>query len=220
MQITKENIGDVLCLYQTGTCIRIEDVTDRYIYYQQEYGSRYATHEFAADALRVEDPARIAAFDRNYELGHALESAELAALKTILDGLHTPEEVQEADVTLNSIRAQQEHLHERLDRERAASTPGPELARAFAAQLYEMGTGSHDTLFGHKVENCSGFSGTFCIDGKSFSYDGAVTYMSAVKHMNIPQRQRLDELISSAKGRVNKNPFTIHPTPVTEHDHR
>lgn len=220
MQITKENIGDVLCLYQTGTCIRIEDVTDRYIYYQQEYGSRYATHEFAADALRIEDPARIAAFDRNYELGHALESAELAALKTILDGLHTPEEVQEADVTLNSIRAQQKHLHERLDRERAASTPGPELARAFAAQLYEMGTGSHDTLFGHRVENRSGFSGTISVDGKQFSYEAGAAYLSSVRYQPVSQKQRLDELISTAKERINKNPFTIHPTPVTEHDHR
>lgn len=220
MQITKENIGDVLCLYQTGTCIRIEDVTDRYIYYQQEYGSHYATHEFVADALRITDGARIAAFDRNYELGHALESAELAALKTILDGLHTPEEVQNADVTLNSIRAQQKYLHERLDRELSERTPGPELARAFAAQLYELGNGSHDTLFGHKVENCSGWTGSLSVDGKRFSYDDAVAYMSTVKHLKVPRKQRLDELISSAHQRINTNPFTIHPSPVSEHVRR
>ena len=220
MQIIKENIGDVLCLYQTGTCIRIEDVTDRYVYYQQEYGSRYATHEFAADALRVEDPARIAAFDRNYELGHALESAELAALKTILDGLHTPKEIQDADVTLNNIRAQQKHLHARLDRERTASTPGPTLARAFVSQLYEMGTGSHDTLFGHRVENCSSFTGTISVDGRQFSFEDGIAHLGDVRYQPIPQKQRLDELISTAKERINKNPFTVHPTPVTEHDHR
>lgn len=220
MQITKENIGDVLCLYQTGTCIRIDDVTARYVYYQHEYGSRYATHEFAADALRVEDPARIAAFDRNYELGHALESAELAALKTILDGLHTPKEIQDADVTLNNIRTQQKHLHARLDRERTASTPGPTLARAFVSQLYEMGTGSHDTFFGHRVENCSSFSGAISVDGDQFSYEDGIAHLSAVRYQPIPQKQRLDELISSANQRLNKNPFTVHPTPVTEHDHR
>lgn len=220
MQITKENIGDVLCLYQTGTCIRIEDVTDRYVYYQQEYGSRYATHEFTADALRVEDSVRIAAFTRNYELGHALEAAELAALKTILDGLHTPEEVQDADVTLDDIRSQQKYLHERLDRKRAESTPGPKLAKAFASQLYEMGTGSHDTFFGHRVENCGSFNGAFSIDGKRFSYGDGVAHLSTVRCQPIPQKQRLDELISSANQRLNKNPFTVHPTPVTEHDHR
>lgn len=220
MQITKENIGNVLCLYQTGECIRIEDVKDRLIYYQREYGSHYCTHEFTADAFPVTDHARIAVFDRNYELGHALESAELAALKTILDGHHTPEEVKNADVTLNSIRAQQMHLHERLDRERAMSTPGPELAGAFASQLYEMGTGSHDTLFGHRVENCSSFNGTISVDGKQLSYENGVAHLSSVRYQPVSQKQRLDEIISTAKERINKNPFTIHPTPVTEHDHR
>lgn len=220
MQITKENIGDVLCLYQTGTCIRIEDVTDRYVYYQQEYGSHYATHEFAADALRIEDPVRIAEFNRNYELGHALESAELAALKTILDGRHTPEEIQDADIALDGIRAQQKHFHKRLDCERSERTPGLKLANAFASQLYEMGTGSHDTFFGHRVENCSSFSGAISVDGDQFSYEDGIAHLSAVRYQPIPQKQRLDELISSANQRLNKNPFTVHPTPVTEHDHR
>lgn len=220
MEITKTNIGDVLCLYQTGVCIRIEDVTDRYVYYQQEYGSHYATHEFGADALRVEDPVRIAAFNRNYALGHALDSAELAALKTILDGLHTPEEVQDARVTLDKIRMQQKHLHGRLDRELAESTPGKELADAFASQLYELAAGSHDTLFGHRVENSGSGSGTFSIDGKCFPYDEAVAYLSTVKYTAVSRKQRLDELISSAHQRTNANPFTIHPSPVSEHDHR
>lgn len=220
MQITKENIGDVLCLYQMGTCIRIEDVTDRYIYYQQEYGARYATHEFSADALPVTDTARIAVFERNYELGHALDSAELGAMRTILDGLHTQEEVQDARVTLESVRAQQKYLHERLDRERAGSTPGQDLANAFVSQLHEMGVGSQDMLFGHCVRNCGEITGTFKVDGKWFPYETAVSYLSSVEHRSVPRKQRLDEIISSANQRLNKNPFTVHPTPVTEHKHR
>lgn len=220
MQITKENIGEVLCLYQTGACIRIEGITDRYIYYQQEYGSRYATHEFTADALPVTDSVRIADFNRNYELGHALESAQLAALKTILDGLHTPEEVQDAHVTLDCIRAQQKNLHERIDRELSENAPGWDLANAFVSQLHEMGVGSQDTLFGHCVRNCGEITGTFTVDGKYFPYETAVSYLSSVEYQPIPQKQRLDELISSANQRLNKNPFTVHPTPVTEHEQR
>lgn len=220
MQITKENIGAVLCLYQTGECIRIEDVKDRLIHYQREYGSNYTTHEFTADALPVTDPTRIADFNRNYEFGHALESAELAARKTILDGLHTPEEVRDAQITLNHIQAQQKHFHARLDRDLSRRHPGPELARAFATQLYNMGEGAHDTLFGHDVENCRGHFGDFFTDNKRFYFLEAVSYLSYVNFIEIPQKSRLDELISSAKERTNKNPFTVHPTPVTEHDHR
>lgn len=220
MQITKANIGDVLCLYQTGECIRIEDIVLNYIHYQREYGSHYATHEFTADALRVEDPVRIASFDRNYELGKALSAAELAAQRTMYDGFHSAEDVHEASVSLQHIHAQQKYLMDRLDKERFSLAPGTALAKAFLSQLYEMGSGSHDIFFGHKVENRSSGFNDFFVDGRHFSYEDCVKHLSAIKCRQVSRTSRLDDLISCAKQRVNKNPFTIHPVPATEHDHR
>lgn len=179
MKITAANTGDLLCLYQTGKRIRILEVSDDYVSYQQEDGQRYATKERQADAFIERDPERISAFNENCRLGQALHAAELGALKALLSNpLISQSEREDADRVLAVAREQQAHMSARLVQERQSERPGQALARAFLDQLYEMGTGSHDTFFGCKVENLSQFQGNFRINGQAYDYDTALQHLS------------------------------------------
>ena len=202
MRITSENCGDVLCLYHTGKRIRILEVDSRTITYEQENGQKYGTFEDSANAIVERDPARIALFDKNCKLGRALDAAETKALKILLGGPGIPvAEVKEADETLYSVRKQMKHLDQRMAEERAAELPGKDLAAQFLSNLYEQGTGSHDTFFGHRVENVSQMAGLFSIDGQPFDYTAANEHLSQVRYKK--KLKGLDAQISAATHRKN-----------------
>ncbi len=202
MQITRENIGDTLCLYQTGKHIRIFDVDPKYVCYETEDGYRYATSERFIDAFPVTDPSRIAVFNENYKLGKVLNHAEYKAFVDLL----TPseKEIFGANDVLGVIKAQQAHLDSRLAAERAKSVPGEALANLFLSQLSEMSCGSHDTLWGHKVQLINDWTYEFQIDGKIMDYASAKNHLSKVQFPAPEKKVSLSEAINAANLRKEK----------------
>lgn len=217
MHLTQEHIGKVLCLYQTGERIRITAVDPSYVQYEREYGSHYAAHPHTADAFIEPDAERCAVFERNYKLGYVLVSAELKAQSIIHGAESTPEMVASAQHTLGVIHSQQKHLMDNIDRLIATQRPHPELVSSFLSQLYELGNGSHDTFFGHRVESISSHTAAFRVDGRAMDYDMALDHLC---EQTLQQRRKpaLDDIIHKADNRRQKNPFTIEPVAITERE--
>lgn len=203
MRITSVNTGDILCLYQTGKHVKVLDVDDKHVTYLQESGERYATCDHTADAFVDCDPVHTHEFDLNSQLGKALNAAEAKAFKLLLGGNVSRGEHQEALHMLSSITAQKKEMDKRLYEEHSRRNPGPVLASAFLDQLYEMGSGSHDTFFNHRVENISQMSGTFTIDGQRFDYSSARDHLSKITVQRSQQKAGLDAKISNAESRRN-----------------
>lgn len=202
MVITTANTGDLLCLYQTGKRIRILEVVEDMITYQEESGERYATYAHQADAFVDSDSTRRSIFDYNSNVGQALNAAEINALKKLFSA--PAAERAEADHVLSVIREQKTAFEQRINQEKGRETPSPALAKAFLDQLYEKGTGSHDTFFGRKVENVSSYSGSFSIDGQHCDYHTALQRLSAPKAQVKEQKAGLDAQIASAKSRQGR----------------
>lgn len=206
MHITAANTGDLLCLYQTGEWVRVLDANDAYVVFQREDGERYASNQRHVDAFVERDPTRISIFNDNCRLGQVLHAAELGALKARLRE-HPGTEVERCSAD-RVIAIVQEHwdktFMQKQSRQREG-IPGKALARAFLDQLYEMGTGSHDTFFGRKVENMSQHFGRFLINGATFDYDSALLHLShstMVREMpGAGRRTPLDAQIQSASKR-------------------
>lgn len=200
MHITSANCGDMLCLYQTGERIRILDVNERTILFERENGRHYATFDRNFNAFTDNDPDRLARFNKNAQLGRTLLAAKIRANGILTDIRPiTGNARQEASGVLDVAQQQLSVMEQRIAQERAAETPGRELANAFLSQLYEQGTGSHDTFWGHRVENVSQMTGTFSIDGQRCDYSDAEARLSQV-HFKEPHKG-LDAQISSADQR-------------------
>jgi len=218
MHLTQEHIGKVLCLYQTGERIRITSVDPSYVQYEREYGSHYAAHSHTADAFIEPDAERCAMFERNYKLGYALVSAEVKAQSIIHGAESTPEMVSEAQHTLGVVHSQQKHLMDNIDRFNAQEPPHPELVSAFLSQLYELGNGSHDTFFGHRVESISSHTAAFRVDGRAMDFDVAMDHLCE-QTLQPRSKSSLDNIIHQADNRRQRNPFTIEPKAITEYEH-
>lgn len=219
MQITSANCGDMLCLYHSGQRIRILEVDERAVTYLRESGDRYITTQYYFDAFVDTNPDRMARFDENSRLGEAYIAAEKSALKTMLsDPNATDEERQEAQQVLNTVSEQREFMNRRMAGERAAETPGKMLASAFLSALYERGTGSHDTFWGHRVENVSQTTGTVSIDGRHYDYSDAEAHLSQVL-FKAPAKG-LDAQILSADRRRKAAAASRDATPFADRTER
>ena len=198
MVIAKENIGDVLCLYQKGEYIRISDVTPASVSYVTEAGDHYTTRDLRLDALPEYDPDRIAQFETNAMLGNVLYNAEMSARRRLI----AHEEPGQASRVLDIVRSEQENLSDRLSRRR----PDRALASSFIEELHERGTGSRDQFFGHRVENVSRYMSRFSIDGKTFECDAAKEVLCAPGMVRTNTKTGLDALIQNADGRRANKP--------------
>ena len=207
MHITSANCGDMLCLYQTGERIRILNVDERAITFEREDGQRFATFDRSIDAIVDRDQSRLALFDKNSQLGRTLLAAKLRAHRTLTDvrPINTTA-FQEATNIMDVVQQQLHTMDRRMIQERIAETPGKDLAATFLSQLYEQGTGSHDTFWGHRVENVSPATGTFSIDGQRCSYSDAEARLSQVRYKE--PHKCLDAQISSANQRRNATPIS------------
>lgn len=218
MHITAANSGDLLCLYQTGKRVKVVDVSEGFVTFQHENGEHFASRETRADAFIERDPARISSFESNCRLGQALNAAESKALEI---ALHTSAsdvvERNEANCVLSIVQAQKAALEQRLRQEQTREIPGQDLARCFLDNLYEMGTGSHDTFFGRRVENLSQFDGSFSVNGQRLSYHDALRHLSSGMAASLARKTGLDAIIANADKRreaervsdhkMNRNPF-------------
>ena len=121
VQISAENIGQVICLENTSNLIQIEDVTDKLVIYRNEFGHRHGTYERDFAGHLVLDPDRIRLFERNYEVGRALNAAEQSALNKYFAYRQDPGAKEEAEQALCCIHAQQEHLEKSIARNQVQS---------------------------------------------------------------------------------------------------
>lgn len=204
MQITRENIGDTLCLYASAKCIRILDVSPQYVDYATEDGYHYATKEHSVDAIPVTNSERLAVFDENYKLGRTLNAAEYKAFVGLFDG--TKKENSAVNNVLSTIKEQQRFLDSRLHSDRGRTAPGEALANEFLSQLSERSSGSHDTFWGHKIKLISNWSYEFEINGKVMDYATAKDYLSQVRFSEPTKKLSLDDKIREAGNRREKVP--------------
>lgn len=208
MQITKDNVGDTLCLYQSAEHIKILDVTSRYVVFAQEDGTHYVNAAHTADAFPITDPDRVASFERNYSLGKVLNAAKTKAVELVADGRHR--ESREASSVLRSVRSQLNHLISRMNVERAQASPGKALAQQFLSQLSSRTAGSHDTFWGHKVWLLSNWTYDFQIDGKKMDYSTAVSYLSKIRLVEQTKNLSLSDKIAMADARRTRNNGSEH----------
>lgn len=121
MVITAANVGDIICMDQNAVHIQVEAVTDQYVHYRQETGDNFATFEHNIQGSVVLDPNRIQEFKRNVTLGTALRSAELSAIRHLLDGQATREQHMDATSVLGSVKGMKMRLSERISQREALS---------------------------------------------------------------------------------------------------
>jgi hypothetical protein len=55
-----------------------------------------------------------------------------------------------------------------------------DIIKEFLDNLYEQGTGSHDTFKGIKVKNHSFWTGEFFINNSVYGYDEAINYLRSL----------------------------------------
>lgn len=114
MQITADNVGDIIQMIPQGSLIQIESVTERYVHYRQENGARYASFNHELEGQIIFDQDRIQAFYDNYALGSALQKAELSAIRKLLDAHGTHEQHRDANAVLKSVKGMQKNLSQRI----------------------------------------------------------------------------------------------------------
>lgn len=204
MNLSTEHMDALLCLYQSGARIRILSVDDLYVTYQAETGEHYTTRDHHFDAFLDPDPIRGNIFDANSQYGYALLSAELGALKVLLSSPFASRSEQElAERTLSILASQKAELARRIKETYLQEQPSPELIRAFLDELYEAGTGSHDTFYGRRVENVSQYLGQFQIGSQALDYHSALLFLSRPPQPNQSRKPTLDTQISQALGQHN-----------------
>lgn len=204
MNISAEHIGELLCLYHTGERIRILSADDLHVTYQAETGEHYTTRDHHFDAFLDPDPIRGNIFDANSQYGYALLSAELGALKVLLSSPFASRSEQElAERTLSILASQKAELARRIKETYLQEQPSPEFIRAFLDELYESGTGSHDTFYGRRVENISQFHGRFQVGTQVFDYDAALQHLSRATLPNQNRKPNLNTQIFQASIRRN-----------------
>lgn len=207
MNITPENVGDILCYYETGKRIRIQEVSDNFVFFKSETGETFTMRDFSADVLPEKDADRISRFEANIRIGEALNLSEKKALSVIAAGnAVSSQEREDAERVLKVVDEQRDNITKRLNLELEQNPIGKGLAEAFMSNLYEQGTGSHDTILGHRVENISQHSGLFKIDGKMCDYATAVSVLSQLKKASTQERKPgIDSIIKSAASRQSES---------------
>ena len=203
MVVTKSNIGDVFCLYQTGQHIKILDVADGCVDYLHETEGHITTNNTQFDALVEKDPVRLALFEQNVKLSQTLYKAEYSALTKIYNG----QEPMDAQGVLNMVREQQRQLDTRVQQQ----NPSLAVTKDFLSVLYELGTGSHDTFFGHRVANLSQTTGQFSVDGEPFDYSTAQERLSSIRTPQQTKTTSLDSLLRGVAQKVNHTPSIGKP---------
>ena len=209
MEITRNHIGEVICLYPTAECVRIQDVSDRYVFYEKEFGSSYATYAHTADGFCITDPARLEIFDSNCRLGKVLLNAELAAMEDLLSNSNTDEEIMMASASLEKTHRHQHVLHERIDTQRNTWSAGQNIADKYLQERLN-GKGS-EIFWGRKVELLHATDGTdlFRIDGRTFYPAHAAKYLSSVQYHEPERKLALDAQIRTAGSRRQRNPLAF-----------
>ena len=122
MVITAANVGDIIRIDQNAVHIQVEAVTEKYVHYRQETGDNFATFEHNIQGSVVLDPNRIQEFRRNITLGTALRSAELSAIRHLLDSQATREQHMDATSVLASVKGMKMRLSERISQREARDT--------------------------------------------------------------------------------------------------
>ena len=114
MIISEENVGEILVLPKTGMLIRIDAVDGSRIFYSQENGERFVSHECQLDAHKVYDSVSVIAFGENIMIGRCLAAAERSALRKLCSADCPDFDTAQAAGILNAIKKQQNHLNSRI----------------------------------------------------------------------------------------------------------
>ena len=115
MTITRNDIGSIFSLKESGELIIIDDISDEYVHYRNEMGETFASTNYKIDGIIVSDPQRISLFRDNMSLGAALFNAEASALRKILVGSKHDPEVREANSVLETIQSQKAALRSKIN---------------------------------------------------------------------------------------------------------
>ena len=219
MEITRNHIGEVICLYPFAECVRIQDVTDRYVFYEKEFGSSYATYAHTADGFCVTDPARLEMFDQNCSLGKVLLNAELAAMEDLLSNATTDEEITMASESLENTRRHQHVLFERIDAQRNVWNAGQSIAGQYIQE--RLNSKGSEFFWGRKVEHLHASNGAdlFRIDGRTYDPKHAVAYLSGLLYREPERKLALDAQIRTAGSRRQRNPLAFE-TAQSHHSER
>lgn len=115
MQITPDNIGDIICLNNRSGYLQIEFVDDELVQFCHENGSRFASFSHEIDGSVVQEPERIQQFQANASLGTVLHNAEFSAIRSLINGTSTHEQRRDANAVLLSVKELQQHMSDRLN---------------------------------------------------------------------------------------------------------
>lgn len=214
MKITKDHIGDVICIFSTGQRMLVTDISDQYFSYDLENGLSFLAKGFSVQGGVERAAQRVKSFHSNHDLAKALDAAELAALRRLDPSREDVEERAEASEVLSVADKQRTALKARMQKERETMKAGTELADQFLNVLQQDASHSGD-FFGVSA-SFSDTDGTYLIDGKSVrSREEALLWLSGLTIAR-PKAASLESVLATANERAinqDRNKTSRSPEP-------
>ena len=208
LQITKDNVGDIICKYKNGQRILITGVTDGLVYFQNEsWGGHYCTDEHFIMGVVDRSPDAQQTFLKNQETATKYDLKEHLALSVIvktslidieesLKRLVFGKQIDAAEQDIAEAKEKQNELYNEINSK--ANERREVLLDSFMAELDNLPAGAKAVFYKMSVKKTLSGDG-FIIDGNY--YDKA----AAEKHLLKPEEKKkslsFDDLISSAEKR-------------------
>ena len=114
MIVTEENIGDIICRFDTGARFQVVDITDTGMLILAEDGVKDHITSHSVNGEVVHDEEQINSFHQNKKLGQSLLAAEQAAGRRLNGNPPDSLATEEASRVSQIVQAQRQAFFDRL----------------------------------------------------------------------------------------------------------
>lgn len=196
MQITKDNIGDVICKYQNGKRIMITDVDDTHVHYLNEsLGCRCITNQFSIVGTVDLSPGAKEEFLNNWNLAKTLEEAKISSLRKMFTG--TFEDKERADDNFSMVTDFQKDFYNNISNDSLARKEY--LLKMFLIDLKNAEPGQKMFFYKQRIEKPIDSEG-YIVNGCPIKKEELKVFLSSNQNQKI-KKLSFDELVNSAQKR-------------------
>lgn len=197
MNITKDNIGDVLCRYKDGKRLMITDVGDKVVKFMSESWSQpYNTNEHTFNGTVDYSLDAKTSFLDNLNYARVMDYAEISALQKVLSG--DSEQREDGDYMLIAISKQREAFIDKINQQ--ANERKAFLFNRFQQDYTEFKPDEKINFFGAIVEKPAAGDG-YIINGK-YCDKATGDRILLKQESEIKKAPSFNDLISSAVQRT------------------
>lgn len=196
MIISKNNIGDVLCSYETGKRIMITDVRDHIInFITENWSDPYNTNEKSFNGtVDYSLDARMTFLD-NVNYARVMDYAEISALQKVLIG--DAREKEDGEYMLITISKQREAFINKIDQQAIGRKSF--LLNKFKQDFLELQPDKTINFFGNNVRKPPLEDG-YIINGKHYDQFMGEKLLSD-KDLDVKKAPSFNDLLTSARQR-------------------